>query len=178
MHAYAALVLRRMDECGYKSRLELAKASGVSDTRIGEVVNDTRQTITRMPDLDTVRKLARALRISPDELLVAAAGAYGVPVSAPITVYSAKEIQDSELARELMSRAVAREAAGDLEVLDLSSMQRGAAQDIGRLRRSLIQEAAEDEAAGRPDLARAQRHLAAVLQDALERAGAIRGQDA
>ncbi len=175
-HAYAALILRRMRECGYDSNEALADAAGISGTRIGEIVNDDRPSITRMPPLETVRKLARALRTSTDELLLAAAEAYGVPVTAPVTVYSTTGAQDSDLARELMTRAMARESAGTPPPLDLSGMARGAAQSIGGLHRSLLDSAAATED-DNPDLARAQRHLADMLQDALERAAKARSDD-
>lgn len=170
MHAFRRLIQARMDERGYKPA-DVVRLSGLSRQTLHSILTDPRDTIKEMPSRRTVQVLAEALRMPADQLLVAAAEAYGVPVTAPVLVPTVTDVTDSELARELLRRAVARDAgdAADPAPLDLSAIDDESVLAVVDLRRRLLAEAAT-EAAGRPGLAQTLRHLAAVITAALDRA--------
>jgi hypothetical protein len=134
------------------------------------ILTDSRDTIKEMPSRKTVQVLAEALRMPADQLLIAAAEAYGVPVAAPLMVPTVTEVSDSELARELLRRAVERESGGDfVQPLELSNIDGESVLAVVDLRRRLLAEAAA-EADTRPGLAATLRHLAEVITSALDRA--------
>ncbi|MDQ1742932.1 MAG: hypothetical protein QOE23_1271 [Pseudonocardiales bacterium] len=170
MHAFRKLIQARMDERGYKPA-DVVRLSGLSRQTLHSILTDSRDTIKEMPSRRTVQVLAEALRMPADQLLVAAAEAYGVPVTAPILVPTVTDVTDSELARELLRRAVARDEGGAVAPppLDLSNIDGESVLAVVDLRRRLLAEAAA-AAAGQPGLAETLRHLATVITAALDQA--------
>jgi transcriptional regulator with XRE-family HTH domain len=169
MHAFRRLIQARMDERGYKPA-DVVRLSGLSRQTLHSILTDSRDTIKEMPSRRTVQVLAEALRMPADQLLVAAAEAYGVPVTAPVLVPTVTDVTDSELARELLRRAVVRdEDCAAPPPLDLSKIDGESVLAVVDLRRRLLAEAAA-EAASRPGLAETLRHLATVITAALDRA--------
>jgi transcriptional regulator with XRE-family HTH domain len=169
MHAFQRLIQDRMDERGYKPA-DVVRLSGLSRQTLHSILTDSRDTIKEMPSRKTVQVLAEALRLPTDQLLIAAAEAYGVPVTAPVMVPSVTDVSDSELARELLRRAVGREADRTfVQPLELSDIDGESILAIVDLRRRLLAEAAK-EAETRPGLAATLRHLAEVVTAALDHA--------
>lgn len=169
MHAFRRLIQARMDERGYKPA-DVARLSGLSRQTLHSILTDSRDTIKEMPSRKTVQVLAEALRMPADQLLVAAAEAYGVPVAAPVLVPTVTDVSDSELARELLRRAAGREQGGDLlPPLDLSDIDGESVLAVVDLRRRLLAEAAA-ESDSRPGLAETLAHLAKVITVALDQA--------
>ncbi|HEV2887948.1 MAG TPA: helix-turn-helix transcriptional regulator [Jatrophihabitans sp.] len=173
MHAFRRLIQARMDERGYKPA-DVVRLSGLSRQTLHSILTDSRDTIKEMPSRKTVQVLAEALRMPADQLLVAAAEAYGVPVAAPVLVPTVTDVSDSELARELLRRAVAREESGGtaLPPLNLSNIDGESVLAVVDLRRRLLAEAA-GEADSRPGLAETLDHLATVITHALDQAARI-----
>ena len=171
MHAFRRLIQARMDERGYKPA-DVVRLSGLSRQTLHSILTDPRDTIKEMPSRRTVQVLAEALRMPADQLLVAAAEAYGVPVAAPVLVPTVTDVTDSELARELLRRAVVRDEGGAAAPppLDLSAIDDESVLAIVDLRRRLLAEAAAE--AARPGLAQTLRHLATVITAALDQAAA------
>lgn len=169
MHAFSRIVQEKMDDRGMLAS-DLATASGLSKATISTILKDQRDRLDAMPDRGTVSGLARALGISNDRLMLAAAEAYGVPVDAPITVATAEGMPDSELARELLRRATAREGeTPTIAPMDMSGSDAGGVLQIVELRRELITRAAGEQLES-PSLARALRYLAEVLAVSIEAA--------
>lgn len=170
MHAFRRLIQARMDERGYKPA-DVVRLSGLSRQTLHSILTDSRDTIKEMPSRRTVQVLAEALRMPADQLLVAAAEAYGVPVTAPILVPTVTDVTDSELARELLRRAVARDEVGAVAPppLDLSTIDGESVLAVVDLRRRLLAEAAA-LAVAQPGLAETLRHLATVITAALDQA--------
>jgi len=171
MHAFRRLIQARMDERGYKPA-DVVRLSGLSRQTLHSILTDPRDTIKEMPSRRTVQVLAEALRMPADQLLVAAAEAYGVPVAAPVLVPTVTDVTDSELARELLRRAIVRDdgGAGAPPPLDLSAIDDESVLAVVDLRRRLLAEAAAETA--RPGLAQTLRHLATVITAALDQAAA------
>lgn len=169
MHAFRRLIQARMDERGYKPA-DVVRLSGLSRQTLHSILTDPRDTIKEMPSRRTVQVLAEALRMPADQLLVAAAEAYGVPVAAPVLVPTVTDVADSELARELLRRAVVRDGGGGAgpPPLDLSAIDGESVLAVVDLRRRLLAEATAE--AARPGLAQTLRHLATVITAALDRA--------
>lgn len=169
MHAFRRLIQARMDERGYKPA-DVVRLSGLSRQTLHSILTDSRDSIKDMPSRKTVQVLAEALRLPADQLLVAAAEAYGVPVTAPVLVPTVTDVSDSELARELLRRATAREELGSASPpLDLTDIDDESLLAVVDLRRRLLAEAAA-EATDRPGLADTLHHLAAVITAALDHA--------
>ncbi|MEO6502027.1 MAG: helix-turn-helix transcriptional regulator [Jatrophihabitantaceae bacterium] len=170
MHAFRRLIQERMDERGYKPA-DVVRLSGLSRQTLHSILTDSRDTIKEMPSRKTVQVLAEALRMPADQLLIAAAEAYGVPVTAPVLVPTVTDVSDSELARELLRRAAAREQDGDTgpPALDLSDIDGESVLAVVDLRRRLLAEAAA-EARTRPGLAETLNHLTLVITAALDQA--------
>lgn len=170
MHAFRRLIQTRMDERGYKPA-DVVRLSGLSRQTLHSILTDSRDTIKEMPSRKTVQVLAEALRMPADQLLIAAAEAYGVPVNAPVLVPTVTDVADSELARELLRRADFREQGGAVEPapLDLSNIDGESILAVVDLRRRLLAEAAA-VADSRPGLAGTLTHLAQVITAALDRA--------
>jgi|GEM_PF-2832269 len=167
MHAFRRLIQARMAERGYKPA-DVVRLSGLSRQTLHSILTDPRDSIKDMPSRRTVQVLAEALRLPADQLLVAAAEAYGVPVAAPVLVPTVTDVSDSELARELLRRAAAREQDGGEAPppLDLTDIDDASILAVVDLRRRLLAEAAT-EAAARPGLTETLNHLAAVIAAAL-----------
>jgi transcriptional regulator with XRE-family HTH domain len=159
-----------MDEHGYKPA-DVVRLSGLSRQTLHSILTDSRDTIKEMPSRKTVQVLAEALRMPADQLLIAAAEAYGVPVAAPVLVPTVTDVSDAELARELLRRALAREESGGavLPPLQLSNIDGESVLAVVDLRRRLLAEAAA-EAEARPGLAKTLDHLANVITAALDQA--------
>jgi transcriptional regulator with XRE-family HTH domain len=170
MHAFRRLIQARMDERGYKPA-DVVRLSGLSRQTLHSILTDSRDTIKEMPSRKTVQVLAEALMMPADQLLIAAAEAYGVPVAAPVMVPTVTDVSDSELARELLRRAVAREeGSGAVSMpLQLSNIDAESVLAVVDLRRRLLAEAAV-EADSRPGLAETLEHLAMVISGALDQA--------
>ncbi|WP_408652799.1 helix-turn-helix transcriptional regulator [Jatrophihabitans sp.] len=170
MHAFRRLIQARMDERGYKPA-DVVRLSGLSRQTLHSILTDSRDTIKEMPSRKTVYVLAEALRMPADQLLIAAAEAYGVPVAAPVMVPTVTDVSDAELARELLRRAVAREENGGAvpPPLQLSNIDGESVLAVVDLRRRLLAEAAA-EADDRPGLAETLDHLARVITAALAQA--------
>jgi transcriptional regulator with XRE-family HTH domain len=170
MHAFRRLIQARMDERGYKPA-DVVRLSGLSRQTLHSILTDSRDTIKEMPSRKTVQVLAEALRMPADQLLIAAAEAYGVPVAAPVMVPTVTDVSDAELARELLRRAVAREEGGGTAPppLQLSDIDGESVLAVVDLRRRLLAEAAA-EADARPGLAQTLDHLASVITAALDEA--------
>jgi transcriptional regulator with XRE-family HTH domain len=170
MHAFRRLIQARMDERGYKPA-DVVRLSGLSRQTLHSILTDSRDTIKEMPSRKTVQVLAEALRMPADQLLVAAAEAYGVPVAAPVLVPTVTDVSDSELARELLRRAAVREQGGDagLAALDLSDIDGESILAVVDLRRRLLAEAATVTDA-QPGLAGTLTYLAQVITLALDQA--------
>jgi transcriptional regulator with XRE-family HTH domain len=159
-----------MDERGYKPA-DVVRLSGLSRQTLHSILSDSRDTIKEMPSRKTVQVLAEALRMPADQLLIAAAEAYGVPVTAPVLVPTTTDVSDAELARELLRRAAAREesGAGVPPSLQLSNIDGESVLAVVDLRRRLLAEAAA-EAEARPGLAKTLNHLAKEITTALDQA--------
>jgi len=158
-----------MDEHGYKPA-DVVRLSGLSRQTLHSILTDSRDTIKEMPSRKTVQVLAEALRMPADQLLIAAAEAYGVPVTAPVMVPTTTDVSDVELARELLRRAAAREQTGAVMApLQLSDIDGESVLAVVDLRRRLLAEAAA-EAEARPGLAETLDHLAKVITAALDAA--------
>jgi transcriptional regulator with XRE-family HTH domain len=159
-----------MDERGYKPA-DVVRLSGLSRQTLHSILTDSRDTIKEMPSRRTVQVLAEALRMPADQLLIAAAEAYGVPVAAPVMVPTVTDVSDAELARELLRRAVDREENGGsvLPPLRLSDIDAESVLSVVDLRRRLLAEAAAESEA-RPGLAETLDHLAKVITAALDQA--------
>lgn len=169
MHAFRRLIQTRMDERGYKPA-DVVRLSGLSRQTLHSILTDSRDTIKEMPSRKTVQVLAEALRMPADQLLIAAAEAYGVPVTAPVLVPTVTDVADSELARELLRRADFREqGAAEPAPLDLSTIDGESILAVVDLRRRLLAEAAA-VTGSRPGLAGTLTHLAQVITAALDRA--------
>jgi transcriptional regulator with XRE-family HTH domain len=170
MHAFRRLIQARMDEHGYKPA-DVVRLSGLSRQTLHSILTDSRDTIKEMPSRKTVQVLAEALRMPADQLLIAAAEAYGVPVAAPVLVPTTTDVSDAELARELLRRATAREESGAAvpPSLQLSNIDGESVLAVVDLRRRLLAEAAV-EAEGRPGLAKTLNHLAKEITTALDQA--------
>jgi transcriptional regulator with XRE-family HTH domain len=171
MHAFRRLIQARMDERGYKPA-DVVRLSGLSRQTLHSILTDSRDTIKEMPSRKTVQVLAEALRMPADQLLIAAAEAYGVPVAAPVMVPTVTDVSDAELARELLRRAAAREQGSGAAVpppLQLSDIDGESVLAVVDLRRRLLAEAAA-EADARPGLAETLDHLAKVITAALDQA--------
>jgi transcriptional regulator with XRE-family HTH domain len=171
MHAFRRVIQARMDERGYKPA-DVVRLSGLSRQTLHSILTDSRDTIKEMPSRKTVQVLAEALRMPADQLLIAAAEAYGVPVAAPVMVPTVTDVSDAELARELLRRAVAREEGGGTGApppLQLSDIDGESVLAVVDLRRRLLAEAAA-EADARPGLAETLNHLAQVITAALDQA--------
>jgi transcriptional regulator with XRE-family HTH domain len=174
MHAFRRLIQARMDERGYKPA-DVVRLSGLSRQTLHSILTDSRDTIKEMPSRKTVQVLAEALRMPTDQLLIAAAEAYGVPVAAPVMVPTVTDVSDAELARELLRRAVAREEGGTAPPpLQLSNIDGESVLAVVDLRRRLLAEAAA-EADTRPGLAETLDHLAKVITAALDQAAKATG---
>jgi transcriptional regulator with XRE-family HTH domain len=172
MHAFRRAIQERMDEHGYKPA-DVVRLSGLSRQTLHSILTDPRATIKEMPSRKTVQVLAEALRMPAEQLLIAAADAYGVPVTAPVLVPTVTDVSDSELARELLRRAVGREEGGDppLPPLRLSDIDAESVLAVVDLRRRLLAEAA-GAVADRPGLAHTLDYLAKVISVALDQAAA------
>lgn len=169
MHAFRRLIQARMDERGYKPA-DVVRLSGLSRQTLHSILTDSRDTIKEMPSRRTVQVLAEALRMPPDQLLIAAAEAYGVPVAAPVMVPTVTDVPEVELARELLRRAVDRERnGGAVAPLQLSDIDAESVLAVVDLRRRLLAEAAAESDA-RPGLAETLDHLAKVITAALDQA--------
>jgi len=171
MHAFRRLIQQRIDERGETSA-DVARRAGLSKQTLHSILTDDRPSIREMPSRKTVQGLAAALQMPTDQLLIAAAEAYGVPVTKPVVVPSVVDVADSELARELARRAVARESAIKTEPstpLDLSDIDGESLLAVVQLRRTLLDQAIS-EGADRPGLARTLEHVANVIAVALDRA--------
>ncbi len=169
MHAFRSLIQARMDERGYKPA-DVVRLSGLPKQTLHSILTDSRDTIKEMPSRRTVQVLAEALHMPADELLIAAAAAYGVPVSAPVMVPTVTDVSDSELARELMRRAVSRETGTKVvPPLELSSIDGESVLAVVDLRRRLLADAAT-EIESRPGLARTLSYLAHIIAVALDQA--------
>lgn len=176
MHAFRRLIQARMAERGYKPA-DVVRLSGLSRQTLHSILTDSRDSIKDMPSRRTVQVLAEALRLPADQLLVAAAEAYGVPVTAPVLVPTVTDVSDSELARELLRRAAVREEDGSAPPpLDLTTIDDESVLAVVDLRRRLLAEAAA-EAAGQPGLADTLNHLALVITAALNHAARPTGDD-
>jgi transcriptional regulator with XRE-family HTH domain len=173
MHAFRRLIEQRMDERGYKPA-DVVRLSGLSRQTLHSILTDGRDSIKEMPSRKTVQVLAEALRMPTDQLLIAAAEAYGVPVAAPVIVPTVTDVTDSELARELLRRAVDRDRASGpaLAPLELSSIDGESVLAVVDLRRRLLAEAAA-EAELRPGLSTTLAHLADVITVALDQAAKV-----
>jgi len=170
MHAFRRLIQQRIDERGEKSA-DVARRAGLSKQTLHSILTDDRPSIREMPSRKTVQGLASALQLPADQLLIAAAEAYGVPVSSPVFVPTVVDVPDSELARELMRRALVRQSATPdrSAPLDLADIDGESLLAIVQLRRTLLDQAMT-EAAERPGLARTLEHLAQVVAVALDQA--------
>ena len=166
-----------MDERGYKPA-DVVRLSGLSRQTLHSILTDSRDTIKEMPSRKTVQVLAEALRMPADQLLIAAAEAYGVPVAAPVMVPTVTDVSDAELARELLRRAVSREEGFGAapSPLELSSIDAESVLAVVDLRRRLLAEAAA-EAEARPGLAETLDHLAKVITAALDQAARQPAED-
>jgi transcriptional regulator with XRE-family HTH domain len=175
MHAFRRLIQARMDERGYKPA-DVVRLSGLSRQTLHSILTDSRDTIKEMPSRRTVQVLAEALRMPADQLLIAAAEAYGVPVAAPVLVPTVTDVPDAELARELLRRAADREENGGavLPPLELSDIDAESVLAVVDLRRRLLAEAAVERDA-RPGLAETLDHLAKVITAALDQAARATG---
>lgn len=171
MHAFRRLIQQRIDERGETSA-DVARRAGLSKQTLHSILTDDRPSIREMPSRKTVQGLATALQMPADQLLIAAAEAYGVPVAKPVVVPSVVDVADSELARELVRRAIAREAATQSEPstpLDLSDIDGESLLAVVQLRRTLLDQAIS-EGADRPGLAHTLEHLANTIAVALQQA--------
>jgi transcriptional regulator with XRE-family HTH domain len=180
MNAWRQIIETRMDERGL-SIADLARRAGLSRQTLYSILSNDEDTIRDLPARKTLDALAAALELPADRLLLAAAQAYGVPVASPVLVQTVTDVPDSELARELLARALEREArrpALDVAVpgpgaagdeLDLSDLDGASVVALIDLRRTL-QAQALSERAGRPGLAKTLDHLAGVVATALDAA--------
>lgn len=176
MHAFRRLIQQRIDERGETSA-DVARRAGLSKQTLHSILTDDRPSIREMPSRKTVQGLAVALQLPADQLLIAAAEAYGVPVASPVLVPTVIDVSDSELARELMRRALARESETGSRrsaVLDLTDIDGESLLGIVQLRRSLLDQAIS-EATDRPGLARTLEQLAQVIAVALDQAAKNEG---
>lgn len=164
MHALSRLVHERMDVLGYKPA-DLARRASVSKATVSELLSDQRDTLDGMPAKSTIAGLASALRIPTDQLLLAAAQAYGVPVEAPIIVPTVDGISNTDLARELHRRLEIEEAVAEESIrpLDITG-QNLRVLDVVDVRAELLREANT-----RPGREAIYTYLADTLTVAIER---------
>lgn len=69
----------RMEQVGYRRKVDLADAAGVSPSTITRLFSVP----TYRPDVENVRKLAAALQVGPDQLMAGMAGEATTPAEAP-----------------------------------------------------------------------------------------------
>lgn len=171
MHALRRFLQELIDERG-ETPAEIARRAGLSKQTLHSILHDDRPNIREMPARKTVEGLATALRVPEGRLLLAAAEAYGVPVSTPVHAPTMADFPDSELARELTRRAVSREdrAGHEGARLDLAGIDGESVLDLVELRRSLLEQAAMGE--DRPYRAAALRFMASLIEDAVKAAAA------
>lgn len=143
MNAWRQLIEARMTERRL-STSDLARRSGLSRQTLYSILTNDDEMIRDLPGRKTIDALAAALELPMEQLLVAAAEAWGIPVNATVVVQTLTDVSDSALARELLDRALHREAAGRNDVAtapDLSNLDPGSVLALAELRRKLLADA-------------------------------------
>lgn len=136
MHAYRKFVQDEMDKRGWTAA-ELSRASGLSRQNLSRLLNDDRDVLQRRPEPSTITGLARAFRMTEDQVLSYVAEAMGFkPARIPVSDVSA--LSDEELLRVLAERlsrggnhepapdSAAAEPAADRDDLADSTVRDGA----------------------------------------------------
>lgn len=174
MHALRRFIQQELDARGWQAH-DLAKASGLSRQLISKLVNDDREILPQLPRTTTLEALAQAFNVTTAHVTTVAVEALGVPgVNAPAIVHQIEEADDEELLRELLRRAVERDAAPAAAVKILRRKGAPVARRPATTIAAELQVAAQDlvewdqlEQTG-PDAESKRRDLAARV-DALER---------
>ncbi len=101
MHAYSRYVKREMDSRHWNQN-ELAKRAGLTRQVVSNIVKDTRERLTQVPDDKTITGLAKAFAVNPDVVRAQVALAMGLPVN--VVRAEIDTVSDAELVTELARR--------------------------------------------------------------------------
>jgi transcriptional regulator with XRE-family HTH domain len=110
MHALRRFIQSELDNRGWQAR-DLVKASGLSKQLVSTLLNDDRDVLPQLPRTTTLEALASAFNVTTAHVTTVAVEALGIPgVQAPAIVHQITAVDDEVLLRELLRRAVGREA--------------------------------------------------------------------
>ena len=107
MNEWATFVTAELDKRNWGVSI-LSRRSGLSRTMIYNILGDKREQLRDMPHRETMQALAQALEITYEEIMIAAARAYGIPVGEPLVIATATGLSDAELVAELGRRLAAK----------------------------------------------------------------------
>lgn len=144
-HALAAFIRQQMDERGLRNR-DVVAASGLSRALVSKYVTDKRETLSRLPEKETVAGLAKAFNVSADFLLGKAIEALGLGYESGDFVNGVATATDRQLLEELEQRLAQAGVHGDLRGLR-NQLVHAPGQELAEFAARLIQE--------RPDVAEA-----------------------
>ncbi len=103
MHELGRYLQRKLDDNGWTVS-ELIRRTGLSRQTVYNLINDTREHMDQTPQRKTVNGLAKALGVSPIEILTVSAQALGVPVEALPPENSLSTASDQQILMELAAR--------------------------------------------------------------------------
>lgn len=103
MHELGRYLQRKLDDHGWTVS-ELIRRTGLSRQTVYNLINDTREHMDQTPQRKTVNGLAKALGVSPIEILTVSAQALGVPVEALPPENSLSTASDQQILMELAAR--------------------------------------------------------------------------
>jgi transcriptional regulator with XRE-family HTH domain len=106
-HALAAFIRERMDEKGWRNA-DLVRESELSRQVVSKLVNDNRESITRLPERKTLEGLAKGLGVSLDFLIGKAVESLGIGYTAGDFVNAVATASDRELLDEIARRLTER----------------------------------------------------------------------
>lgn len=106
-HAFAQFIQERMDERGLRQK-DLVERSGMSRALVSKWVTDDREKLTRLPEKETVDRLAKALSVSPEFMLGKAVESLGLGYTSGDFINSVATASDDELLREIGQRLTER----------------------------------------------------------------------
>ncbi|MDN5585875.1 MAG: helix-turn-helix transcriptional regulator [Brevibacterium sp.] len=108
MHEYRRFVEREMDKRQWNPN-QVAQHAGLNRQTVYDIVQDTRESLNRIPSEKTISGLASAFGVGREKILAAVAEAMGLPIQ--IVRADVSAATNDELMSELSRRL--REKAGD-----------------------------------------------------------------